>query len=529
MTFSYGPYSMRERRKSSINFTIGKLIGLVYRSFGGGARFIPAALDLREINLAISKEVRRLETKWQTANGWPKWLEWIELTGIRGWSGQRISFNFPIVAIVGENGSGKSSILQAAACTYQDSSEGGVNWYPTEFFPETAWDRLQNVRLDFGYKQGAEHLTGSIRKPTTRWLGQPDRPQRRVTYVDLSRLQPVGTRVGYARIAKIRHVEQSSIPFSDTQVARLSQIMSREYDNARMAVTDIDAHREIPVLSKAGQIFSGYHQGSGETTIAELLRAQLPQYGLVIIDEVESSLHPRAQRRLIRDLAVTARERECQIVVSTHSPYVLEELPLSARVYILEASGRKEIVNGVSPQFAMTKMDDEHHPECELYVEDPRAAVWLNEILSRHAREIFMRCTATPYGAANLGVALGQLVQAGRFRRATRVFLDGDQGEAVGCILLPGGDAPERVVFARLQQENYRNLWTRIGRDISLVADACNAAMTLTDHHNWVRDASNKLMCGGDVLWNAMCAEWAEITPKSDIEYIIQAIIDALA
>jgi predicted ATPase len=478
--------------------------------------------------LPTSKEMRRLDAKWQTANGWPLWLEWIEINGIRGWSGQRISFGFPIVAIVGENGSGKSSILQASACAYQNSGAGGVTWFPTEFFPETAWDRLQNVRLTFAYRQGADHLSGSVRKPTTRWLGQPDRPDRRVSYIDLSRLQPVGTRVGYARIAKNRHLEASSIPFSEHQVARLSQIMGREYDNARMAFSDIDSNREIPVLSKAGHLYSGFHQGSGETTIAELLRAQLPQYGLVLIDEVESSLHPRAQRRLIRDLAVAARERECQIIVSTHSPYILEELPLNARIYILEEAGRKEIVNGVSPEFAMTKMDDEQHPECELYVEDPRSAVWLGEILSRHAREIFIRCATIPYGAANLGVALGQMVQANRFHRPTRVFLDGDQGEAVGCILLPGADAPERVVFGALQRENYRNLWTRIGRDISTVTDACNSAMTLTDHHDWIRMTANQLMCGGDVLWSSMCAEWAEITPKREVDYIIQGIIDAL-
>ena len=472
--------------------------------------------------------MRRLATKWETRNGWPKWLEWIEIEKIRGWEAQRVSFAFPIMAIVGENGSGKSSILQAAACTYQDSAEDGVTWFPTEFFPETAWDSLTEIRLGYGYRQGSEHLTHSIRKPTSRWLGQPDRPQRRVSYIDLSRLQPVGTRVGYARIAKNRHIEASSVPFSEDQVKRLSQIMGREYENARMAYSDIDENREIPVLSKLGQSYSGFHQGSGESTIAELLRAQLPQYGLVLIDEVESSLHPRAQRRLMRDLAVAARERECQIIVSTHSPYVLEELPLSARIYILEAGGRKEIVNGVSPQFAMTKMDDEQHPECELYVEDPRSAVWLSEIISRHGREIFVRCTVIPYGAANLGVALGQMVQARRFKRPTRVFLDGDQGDAVGCIRLPGDDAPERVIFPALQHEAYRNLWTRIGRDMSSVTDACNSAMTLADHHEWIRMAANQLMCGGDVLWSAMCAEWAEITPRQEVSYIIQGIADAL-
>ena len=37
------------------------------------------------------------------------------------------------------------------------------------------------------------------------------------------------------------------------------------------------------------------HQGAGETTVAELLQADLPRNGIVLIDEIESSLHPRAQ------------------------------------------------------------------------------------------------------------------------------------------------------------------------------------------------------------------------------------------
>ena len=319
-------------------------------------------------------------------------------------------------------------------------------------------DTLRDVRLDYGYKEGSRHFPRSVRKPTTRWLGQPERPDRRVEYIDLSRLQPVGTRVGYARIAKSRHSEASATNFVEAQVHRLSEIMGRRYDYAKMAVSDVDQNREIPVLSKSGRGYSGFHQGSGETTIAELIQSDLPRYGLILIDEIESSLHPRAQRRLMRDLATKARLQECQIMLTTHSPYILEELPLSARTYILETENGREIVHGVSPQFAMTKMDDEPHPECELYVEDIRSGVFLAETLSKHAKELFVRCSIVPYGAANLGVALGELAYGGRFARPTTVFLDGDQDHARGCILLPGSDAPERVVFQRLKQANWKDL-----------------------------------------------------------------------
>lgn len=73
--------------------------------------------------------------------------------------------------------------------------------------------------------------------------------------------------------------------------------------------------------------YSGFHQGAGETTITEFLQSDIPKYSLVLIDEIETSLHPRAQRRLIRDLADRCRELDAQVVLTTRSPYVLDELP----------------------------------------------------------------------------------------------------------------------------------------------------------------------------------------------------------
>jgi hypothetical protein len=156
--------------------------------------------------------------------------------------------------------------------------------------------------------------------------------------------------------SRVRRIIEREMPRARTnhQIGSQSShisVMGREYDSARMALANIDNKREIPVISKSNTAYSGFHQGSGETTVAELLRVDLPKYSLVLIDEIESSLHPRSQRRLVRDLAERCREL-VQIILTTHSPYVIEELPLEARKYILETKTSKEIVSGVSPQFA---------------------------------------------------------------------------------------------------------------------------------------------------------------------------------
>ena len=169
-----------------------------------------------------------------------------------------------------------------------------------------------------------------------------------------------------------------------------------------------------------------------------------------------------------------------------------------------------------------------HTRECELYVEDDRSKVMLNELLTRHCKELYARCTIIPYGASYLGMALGQMVANKRFPRPTCVFLDGDNDSAVGCILLPGGDAPERVVFNELKVRRWGQLWLRVSRDVSLVQDACEKAMLLGDHHDWLQFAANQMMCGSDALWHSMCAEWAFHKTQSDMTSLAEAIARAL-
>lgn len=464
--------------------------------------------------MPISDEMRRLSARWASGQGWPKRLEWIEVDGVRGWVGQRFTFKFPIMAITGENGVGKSTLLQGAAAVYQQpGTRKSRSWFASDFFPDTAWEKVTEATVRYSVRQGGQTVASSLRKPGERWRGNPKRPRRDVEYVDLSRIQPVAARVGYSRLAKPIYFEKSSATFEDKRLARLSQVMGRKYDLAKMSLTDADNKRAVPVVSHLGATYSGFHQGAGETTVAELLQGNFPNYAIVLLDEIETSLHPRAQRRLMRELATQCREKELQIVISTHSPYVLDELPPEARSYVmLLQNGKREIIYGVSPEFAMTRMDDVPQHECDLYVEDKRAETLLSEIMIRHSPSDLERCQIIPYGAASVGVALGQMVANKRFPRPSCVFLDGDQGPkpAEGCVLLPGDDAPERVVFADLAQQTWLRCPDRVGRPFAAFEEACARATTISDHHDWIGEVASRLRVTGSQLWQTMCSEWVD-------------------
>ncbi len=190
---------------------------------------------------------------------------------------------------------------------------------------------------------------------------------------------------------------------------------------------------------------------------------------------------------------------------------------------------KRTIIYGVSPEFAMTKMDDVPQYECDLYVEDRRAATMLTEILAAHSPDLVQRCQVIPYGAASVGMSLGIMASQERFPRPSCVFLDGDQAPATGCIILPGEDAPEQVIFRDLLKNNWANVAVRVGRPFSQVADDCTQAMTLANHHDWVKQAATQLVVSGEILWHAMCAEWSTTCFSADeAKFITQAINDVL-
>jgi hypothetical protein len=121
------------------------------------------------------------------------------------------------------------------------------------------------------------------------------------------------------------------------------------------------------------------------------------------------------------------------------------------------------------------------------------------------------------------------MVKQERFPRPSCVFLDGDQAEAPGCNLLPGGDAPESTVFADLQRFGWGKVAERTGRAFSDVADACAQAMALTDHHDWITSAASKLVLPGEILWQAMCAEWAvNCLDGAEAKKVVQTVSDLM-
>ena len=63
-------------------------------------------------------------------DNYQKYLKQIHLKNVRAFNDQRITFTFPVTAIIGTNGGGKSTILGASSLAYKSVRPG-------DFFPKS--------------------------------------------------------------------------------------------------------------------------------------------------------------------------------------------------------------------------------------------------------------------------------------------------------------------------------------------------------------------------------------------------------
>lgn len=474
-------------------------------------------------------EASRIRQQFQSGL-WPQFVEYIEIHNVRSWKGQGVNFVYPVTAIVGENGTGKSTILKSLACCYENPNDPKKSFYPSQFFIDTQWESLTNCTLNYRVKTGDNSTTFSIRKPTQRWKYPKNRIKRNVYFLDISRTLPLDATVGYAKLAKQAQEEVSDVVLSDDNRNQLSYILGRNYGSARFAKTDYDQLKEVGLLGRNFGEISQFHQGAGEDATLDLFQVleSLPNYSLLLIDEVEASLHPKAQRRLMKFLLNLSRVKRVQIVVSTHSPYILSELPTEARILLLP-NERDElaIITNVSTEFAMSKIDDSDNPEIFLYVEDNEASTLIYEIVKHNdPRDLLIpRIKTVVVGPANVVQTMGNLSDSNQLPIPGLGVLDGDIEDSTGCIKLPGDTAPEILVYNALKAENWPNLDSRFGIGAGTLFTILEEAILLPDHHDWNKYVGDKIRMSSKMVWQILSQEWCrECLSQDDSTRIIDEI-----
>lgn len=142
------------------------------------------------------------------------------------------------------------------------------------------------------------------------------------------------------------------------------------------------------------------------------------------MDEIELGLHAEAQRKLIEKLKDVCLEMYTQIICTTHSKEIFDCLPNDARFYVESVKGKTKVTQGISSEFAFTKLSAITGLELDIYVEDEISKSILLTALPAGVRA---RTTFRVIGSATaLARQLAALYVRGENKAVLAIF-DGDQ------------------------------------------------------------------------------------------------------
>jgi hypothetical protein len=264
---------------------------------------------------------------------------------------------------------------------------GGKYFRFTDFFFTTPQDTpLVNVQVRWTYRLDNGMIAQrTVTKGPSRWIGYSKRPSRPVEFMELVRaLHPSELRV------LRRHFGSSSAPaptsLDPTCQATVSQLMARHYPAMRVGTS---GRYSLHYLDADGSCYSGFNMGSGEDVSCQLARIvhRLPKGSLLVVEEIETGLHPAAQRNLIRQLLDFCDEKHLQVICSSHSQAVLECVPAEARVLLVRSGATLQPRYEVSVSEAIRDVAELRIPELPVYVEDEAARTLLLEALPWDIRQ----------------------------------------------------------------------------------------------------------------------------------------------
>lgn len=361
---------------------------------------------------------------------------------MRGLNALDITFQYPITAIAGKNGAGKSTILALACCAYHNAKKGfklpkRQNTYYTfsDFFVQHVEEiSPQGIEIEYYIVHNSWKKSASVpdgvgvgmqrrrKNKGGRWNDYANRVRKNVVFLGIERIVPHSERSQSRSYSKV-FSDAATKGWEDKVKDAVGFVLNRSYDKFRYLEY---SKYSLPIVQVGDAIYSGFNMGAGENALFEIF-ATIYSCGpgaLLVMDEVELGLHAEAQRRFIERLKDVCLETHTQVICTTHSREIFDCLPYDARFFVETVNGKTKITEAISSDFAFAKMAALPSAEVELLVEDEVAKTILLTCLPTTLRS---RLTPHIIGSATaLARQLAAIYVRGETKPTLAIF-DGDQ------------------------------------------------------------------------------------------------------
>jgi predicted ATPase len=381
------------------------------------------------------------------------YLPALRMSNVRSFEQQTISFDFPVTAIIGTNGGGKSTVLGAAAIAYKSVKPG--NFFPKSNIGDNS---MANWRIDYDIIDRSVNAAGvftrNARFASAKWR-RDNVPDREVILIPIQRTVPANEQNRFKQFIGLGSKTDITAAAIDVSVSsHVSRILGKDASGYERITLNKDRSKSILVGMKNANDYSQFHFGAGEASIIEMV-SQIEgasDNALILIEEIENGLHPLATRKMVEYLFDVAKRKKAQVIFTTHSEYALDVLPPKA-IW--------GCIDGVAYQGKLTieslrALTGTVRKDRAIFVEDEFAKDLCSEILRQYAPEILDQVEIHKAGGFPYVVEVLKHHNTNpTIKNKAVAVIDGDNpplSEVNDHVVeLPEG-APEAVVFGYIQQ-----------------------------------------------------------------------------
>jgi predicted ATPase len=465
-----------------------------------------------------------------------KYLPKMVIKKVRGFVDQPVSFDFPVTAIIGPNGGGKTTIMGAAGCAYKTV-------VPRRFFAKSGIydESMQDWAIEYEIVDKSLNAKDTVRRTASfknfRW--NRDALDREVLIFGVTRTVPANERSDMIPMARRRFtVPESNIAvLSNVVSTAVSRILGK--DVTEFTTMRQKAAGQVVLLGgkSAGSKYSEFHFGAGEASIIRMVLEieAAPDNCLILIEEIENGLHPVATIRLVEYLIEVAERKRVQVIFTTHSNEALAPLPSKA-VWV---ATRDRVMQGKLDIVSLRALTGEIKKTAAVFVEDAFARIWVEAMLRAGAAELVDHVEVHAMSGDGVALAVNKHHNQDPSVTAPSIcIIDGDSKQQTSdeewVFRLPG-TMPEEYVFDRVLEK-----WDEIGGRLSValwrefdkheaVKQIClEARRHNMDMHLIYDQIGEKVgLVPGQTVAGAFCAIWAQTYPDEAAE-LLQKAKDAI-
>ena len=470
----------------------------------------------------------------------------VRIKNFRGIRDLRIPFEYPVCVLAGPNGCGKSTVLFTCACAYRAIGRSPREFVPSSLFPNFTdrqdgklSDPTTQTEFEFYYLHNNERASMAWRRGRSwnrSFMGRKggSQPERGVYLRTLSNLTNPSEVRGILQLGRKEYQADSLTP---DLLVFAHRILRQRYRNLSV-ISSRGRDLLFAEMEGLGETrYSEFHMSSGERTILRISKdISRLRNALILIDEVDTGLHPYTQQQVMLELQRIALRQQLQIIVASHSPVILDSVPTEARIFFERDDQTAEV--SLTPAYRdifQKSLYGQSREQLSILCEDEIAEGIIRGVLDalnprlglRHEDFVIGRNTGRDEFPAHVRT-LGKFGKLASFL----IVLDGDArnvemkiksasseyGQNVQPLFLPGAGPPEQWIWKSLL--NRMNVYAPLlgsaspedmERRMSEIAQTMDGMVQSRDH-------SKALLEAFAYEWNRDVTDIARIVGRCETE-----------